>query len=118
MRVYECVNENCRSGLNKESLVTANHFSLAFFAVEGNRKKKICIECQEVAMTNRKELAEKLVDGRRFQENIEYDIILVVDSDEEVNMDSNTSEDDVESFLLIWRAKMKVFHLKQSWKEL
>ena len=50
-------------------------------------------------MTNRKELAEKLVDGRRFQEKIEDEVIIVVDSDEEIYMDSDTSEDEVEIIL-------------------
>jgi len=95
--VWPCVNMECRTGQEKEKMVTADRYSLSFYGVElkENRKRKVCTQCKEVAMTKQKELVQKLVEGESlFGEKlpVPQDILMLEDSDEELRTD--TSEDD------------------------
>ena len=51
-----CVNREC-SRQNKRT-VTADHFSLALYSVEGedDGNRKVCIECKEMARSHKKDL--------------------------------------------------------------
>ena len=54
--VWACVNIDCRSGQNRDSLVTADQFSLSFYGAEAkeDRKRKICNVCRELARNKQK----------------------------------------------------------------
>ena len=96
--VWPCVNVECRSGNNKEKMVTADQYSTSFYGVEvkENKKRKVCIQCKDVAMTKQNELVQKLIKGESlFEEKlpIAQDILMLEDSDEEYHTDSSEDEE-------------------------
>ena len=96
--VWPCVNMECKSGQEKEKMMTADQYSLSFYGVEmkENRKRKVCTKCKEVAMDKQKELVQKLVKGESlFGEKlpVAQDILMLEDSDEELLTDSSDDEE-------------------------
>ena len=74
-----CVNMDC-SGLSQK-MVTADHFSLAFYAVEDKEKIKgeICIQCMEEATDVKSQLVQNLVINDTKDDD---DIILILEDEE------------------------------------
>jgi len=96
--VWACVNIDCRSGQTRDSLVTADQFSLSFYGAEAkeDRKRKICNVCRELARNKQKDLVDKLIKGENiFGEKlpVAQDILLLEDSDEDLHTDSSDDEE-------------------------
>jgi len=99
--VWSCVNMDCRSGYIKKDLITADPYSLSFFGAEAKegRKRKVCVECKELAMANQRRLVDKLIAGENIFEvklPVAQDILLLEDSDEELCTDSSDEEIEID----------------------
>eukprot|EP00092_Neocalanus_flemingeri_P039054 GFUD01042514.1.p1 GENE.GFUD01042514.1~~GFUD01042514.1.p1 ORF type:complete len:1002 (-),score=358.73 GFUD01042514.1:84-3089(-) len=96
--VWQCVNMECKSGQSKEQMETADQYCMSFYGVEvkEGRKRKVCQHCKEVVMTKQKDLVEKLMKGESLLGEklpVAQDILMLEDSDEELQTDSSEDEE-------------------------